>query len=389
MRFSLLAVVLTFALPVAAADPPLAEKYLHSGQLAVGEQAIERELKAHPSDDQLRFGLGLIQLVRGVERLGQSLYEYGAKSDSSSLPFLRLPVPKNPQPNAITYQKFRTLIDDFRRDLEKTEATLANITDDRVKLPLRLAPIKLDLDGDGRPTHRFLDLMRSAWGASPEFLKKNPEFRVGFDRGDVAWLRSYCHLTMGAADLILAVDFEADFYADRHGVFPNVKPRPAGGSKPILENLTIRFAEPARLAHLRGHWLQVAKLNREAWRFIRSETDDDDEWLPNPKQKSVIGLPVRDEMIDRWLAFLAELEGVLEGKKLIQISPYLNTDGKDLDLKAVLDDPPAAINFHKIIGLGIDAKYLRKGECADTNVLLGAAQIFDAPLSGMYMIYFN
>lgn len=386
---SLLLVAL-FALPAAAADPPLAEKYLHSGQLALGEQALERELKAHPRDDQVRYGLAMVQLVRGVERLGQSLYEYGAKSDVASVPFLRLPVPKNPEPNAITYQKFRTLIDDFRRDLEKTEATLAKITDDRVKLPLRLGGIKLDLDGDGQPTDRFTDILARLLGGRPEFLKKNPDFRVGFDRGDVAWFRSYCHLLMGFADFLLAFDLEGEFYSGGYGIFPNVKGKPGGDEpKSIVQTARIKVAEPARLARMREHWVQMPKLNRETWRFIRAETDDDDEWLPNAKQKSVIGLPVRDEQIERWLAFMDDLEALLEGKKLLAVSGLLKTEGKELNVKKLLDDPPAAIDVWKILGQGIDAKYLQTGESVSLDSLQNVGRMFDASLGGMYILYFN
>lgn len=386
---SLLLVAL-FAPPVAAADPPLAEKYLHAGQLAVGEQALERELKARPRDDQVRYGLAMVQLVRGVERLGQSLYEYGARSDATTLPFLRLPVPKNPEPNVITYQKFRTIIDDFRRDLEKTEATLAKITDDRVKLPLRLAAIRLDLDGDGQPTDRFADVLAKLLGNRPEFLKKNPDFRVCFDRGDVAWFRSYCRLLMGFADFVLAFDLEGEFYSGGYGIFPNVKGKPGGDEpKSIIQTARVKVAEPARLGRMRGHLLQMPKLNRETWRFIRAETDDDAEWLPNPKQRGVIGLPVRDEMIDRWLAFMDTLEGVLEGKKLIQVSPFLKTDGKELNVRKLLDDPPAVIDVWKILGQGIDAKYLQTGESVTLDTLLEVTRLFDASLGGMYMLYFN
>src|SRR4051812_45584469 len=52
----------------AAPEPaPLAEKYLLSGELVKGQQELERALAASPKDDQLRFGLGVLQFVRGVE----------------------------------------------------------------------------------------------------------------------------------------------------------------------------------------------------------------------------------------------------------------------------------------------------------------------------------
>src|SRR5580658_3277422 len=104
-------VVLALTARLGAAEHPLVEKYLHSGELAKGEQALEAALAAAPKDDQIRFGLGVVQFIRGVERLGQSLHEYGAKSENTNMPFLRLPVPKNPDPAPINYTAFRRILD--------------------------------------------------------------------------------------------------------------------------------------------------------------------------------------------------------------------------------------------------------------------------------------
>src|SRR4051812_9249334 len=117
LSLAALAAVAWYGFCRAADPPPLAEKYLHAGELARGEQALEAALARAPRDDQLRFGLGALRFVRGVERLGQSLYEYGAKSENTYAPFLRLPVPKNPAPSPIRYPAFRRMLDDFRRDL--------------------------------------------------------------------------------------------------------------------------------------------------------------------------------------------------------------------------------------------------------------------------------
>src|SRR5258708_2658586 len=63
------------------AGEPLVEKYLHAGQLEKGEVALAAELARSPKDDQLRFGLGTLQFLRGVERLAQSMYRYGLRSE--------------------------------------------------------------------------------------------------------------------------------------------------------------------------------------------------------------------------------------------------------------------------------------------------------------------
>src|SRR5262249_51797845 len=134
--------------------------YLHSGELAKGKQALLAALVATPSDDRLRFGLGVLQFVHGVERLGQSLHGYGARSDNTDIPILRVPVPKNPDPATIEYAAFCKILDDFRRDLSTAEATLAGVSDRPVKLPLRLAAVRLDLVGDGKAADKFINILK-------------------------------------------------------------------------------------------------------------------------------------------------------------------------------------------------------------------------------------
>src|SRR5262245_7103343 len=110
-----------FLTPVSAAGPPLAEKYLTAGQLAAGQAALDERLKSQPDDDEARFGLGTLQFVGGVERLGQSLFKFGAVGPESRLgrqiPLLRLAVPKNPAPAKVRYADVREILREFQADL--------------------------------------------------------------------------------------------------------------------------------------------------------------------------------------------------------------------------------------------------------------------------------
>src|SRR4029078_8554468 len=103
------------------------------------------------------------------------------------------------------------LLDDFCRDLRAAEATLAGLTDERVALPLRVAHIRLDLHGRGKADVSFLDVVKRMMGRVPDVLQGNPDLLIRFDRGDVAWLRGYCHLAMALCELYLAVDSETEF----------------------------------------------------------------------------------------------------------------------------------------------------------------------------------
>ncbi|MEO1702988.1 MAG: hypothetical protein AAFR71_13150 [Pseudomonadota bacterium] len=72
------------------------------------------------------------------------------------------------------------------------------------------------------------------------------------------------------------------------------------------------------LAEVRGHWLKVMKLNHETWSLVAGETDDNNEWLPNPNQTAPFdGITVSQEQINAWLVLAEMGEKVLNGELLI------------------------------------------------------------------------
>ncbi|MFO0822830.1 MAG: hypothetical protein U0792_06880 [Gemmataceae bacterium] len=323
--------------------------------------------------------------------MGQSLYEYGADAENTNVPFLRIPVPKNDTPATISYRAFGRVLDVFVADLARVERTLAEVKDEKVKLPVRLANVRFDLTGGGKPTDKFIDVLTKLNRGRFDFLKDNPDFLVCFDRGDVAWLRAYCHLLSAAVEGYRAFDLEEEFEKRVQGVFPKVEP----SRKKAAEGETVLVvADAARLGRFRKHMLAVCELNRETWKFIRAETDNDHEWLPNPKQTAVIGLPVTNEMIDRWLEMIDQLEGLLKGERLFPGDILgilaIKTNGKGVNVKTLLDDPPASLKLDKLREDGIDGKYLEdeeKKKRFDINVVLRIANMFDSPMS--YMAWFN
>lgn len=376
--------------------PPLAEQYLHQGHHAQGILALEKHLRQQPGDDQARFGLGILRLTRGVERLCQSFYTYGLRNKGTGMLFIRIPIPNNPDPQPVSYLQFRNIFVELQRDLMDCEHTLAEIKDDQVKLPLTLAHIKLDIDGNGEATDSFLDILHRLLGNRLELLSKNPHFRVHFDRGDVAWLRAYCHLLTAMLDVYLAVDTESEFYFFAKDYFPRIKPVLSEAEekqlrdKGTLNSSTVRFQEKDRLSSFRHHMIAVCQLNRETWRYIRAETDDDYEWLPHPKQTGVFDMPVRENMISGWLGMMSDLEELLEGKTVIPLDFISGKSEYGLNFKAFLEDPPQQFDFWKVIQQGPADKYLVKGgKPFEINRLLTVLQLFDSPLRMGYMAWFN
>lgn len=57
----------------------------------------------------------------------------------------------------------------------------------------------------------LLDILSKLNGGRFLFEITNPEFRMHFDRGDVACLRAYCHLLCAMVDGYRSVDLEAEF----------------------------------------------------------------------------------------------------------------------------------------------------------------------------------
>jgi hypothetical protein len=77
-------------------------------------------------------------------------------------------------------------------------------------------------------------------------------------------------------------------------------------------------AEPERLRHALQDLEAMVRLSRESWKRILAETDDNNEWIPSPKQTAVLpGMRVTQERVDGWMQFLDEFEAVLKGTKLI------------------------------------------------------------------------
>lgn len=387
-RILIFITVCVVAISAQAVDLPSspAERFLHDGRFAEGETDLLLALDTDPKDDEARFGLGVIQFVRAVQNLGQSLYDYGAMSHNTNQPFLRLPVPKNETPSAISYRELGRVLDAFASDLGRAEATLAAVQDDQVKLRLRLSGITFDFTGTGKEQTTLLQVLVNLNGGRLEIEKANPEFRVHFDRGDVAWLRAYCHLLCAMVHGYRAVDEAPGFEQRVSRIFPKVESSP--DKNPNVDWQGIKLVDAPRLRRMRLHFVKVCELNHETWAHYRKETDDDYEWLPNAKQTDQLGLPLTDERIDAWLGMMTQLEGLMTGERLLPSNllrgiHWEHPLGQGLNFRKLLDNPRAdLLNWKRISAEGIDAKYLEPEAgkpVLDLNALFNVLRLFSGP----------
>jgi hypothetical protein len=390
---------------------PGAEAYLIEGKLTEGERALAEFLKANPDNDQCRFGLGVVQFLRAIEARVQSLYRHGFRSEPGMLGGIgrnlvtNLPVPLNPRPEPLSFTQARALLKGWVDDLGKVEATLAGVKDPGVKLPLRFGLIRLDLNGDGRAEDDemlwklYARLNRAANlddAAARGFL-------IAFDRGDVDWLRGYCHLLSAVAEAVLAYDFEAPFLNAGHLFFRGVKPfspvfaTPRRGNAyemgevldliAMIHLIRLPVVEPQRLKGVLGHLEAMVALSRSSWKAILAEKDDDHEWLPNPKQGSVLpNGKVSAEMVEGWNTFLDEFASILAGRKLL---PFWRGENPRLGLNArrILTDP-RPLDLVLWVQGSAALPYLEEGDLTSAETWQRLNRIFQGEFIG-FALWFN
>jgi hypothetical protein len=413
MRLALTVValsVVTGAQATAAEDRHVTEKYLISGDLAGGQQALGTILEAHPDDARARFGLGAIQFVRAVEHLVQQFYKHGMQPDVSggTIPFARLPVPANPKPEPIAYDDLRRIFEQLIADLTRAEATLGLVKGDAVTLPVHFGLIRLDLDGDGKATEdeslwKLYARLNGQVERDKTFASDAAGFRIAFDRGDVAWLRGYCHLLMSFAEVYLAHDAQPLFEHTAHLFF--IKPRTPfpflkndpkgireagvgfiGDAASFVHLLHFSVKDRARMSSALRHLEAMVALSRESWKSYLAETDDDHEWIPNPKQNTVMpGGKVTDEMVKGWLDFLDETEAILAGKKLVPF--WRDAGGKGINLRKVFTEPREFDLIFWVQGTAA-AAYLEDGPITQPEVWTRLLRVFRGEFIG-FALWFN
>lgn len=320
------------------ASAALARVHLEDGTLAAGDAAMVAALAADPTDEEARYGLGVIRFVRAIEHLSQNLYRYGlASSPQMTMAVVRLPVPDNPLPEPITYEAFRGILKDFADDLAKADEALAGMGTREAKLPLDVTRVRYDADANGvvGADERFSAVL-SRMIAGEDF-PDDPAigFIVGFDRADAIWLRGYSHVVMALMEFWLAHDWHQTYDAVFHRFFPKgdfplaaefaplppqsfLDPGDLSDAVNFIHLFNWPVAEPARMLAVRDHLKQVFALSRANWDAIEAETDNDREWLPNPSQTAVIAdAVVTADQIHAWRSMLDVADRVLDGELLV------------------------------------------------------------------------
>lgn len=362
---------------------PLAEQYLTSGQLAAGEKALKEQIAKSPEDDEARFGLGVVHFFQSFEHLGGNLYKYGLRTEGAfrGMPAeVRALLPQNKNPEEISYADVRQMLQTWVNDLKQAEKTLSAVKDSDVKLPLHVGLIKVDLIGTGKPIDAAFLMGRIG---TPQQKQAAENFVIGFDRGDADWLAGYCNFLCAWGEVMLAVDGQEIFNCTAHLFFEKVDtpykfllegPRNFDAlrrfNRPLISDIIafihlwrFEMKEPERMKVALAHLEDMQLHAKSMWKYYQAETDDDHEWIPNPKQTGVLQIKVTQEMLDTWLAVLDETGLVLQGKKLIPF--WRGKPGKQgVNLRRVFTEPRIIDPFLWVQGTAA-APYLEEGSITE------------------------
>lgn len=377
-----------------AADPVSLQSLLEQGET---EQAI-KHYAVTPSN-QSTFTQAICQLSESVEAFQQGLYKYGFTVNSRSAGIDSMgPIPHNPKPEAVNYQKIRTLIETFHEDLHAIEKTVTTIGEDEFHLPLDLTKVRFDIDNDGNRTAQessmalFLSIDTNRRMTQDQVNEMNKfDGTIGFDKSDLLWLKGYVQVTLGATDLLLAHDFEQSFNAVSSNLFQ--KPENALSTLGAnddnygdVANLIAAFhlakmkvTEPARLKQACQHLLNMVDASKAMWISIQAETDNNQEWLPSPKQESVTGVKITADMVKDWHQFLIEYAAILNGEKLV---PHWRFKNKGINLKRVLEESTETDVILWITGHAA-APFLEQGELTDQGLWRQLNRTFNGNFLGM------
>jgi hypothetical protein len=199
----------------------------------------------------------------------------------------------------------------FSGELDAVDRDLAVVADDPAfALELCVACWQYDWNRNGRIDDGDRKLFELEYDGKGGKLadgdpRRRPTYR--FDRGDALWARAMVAFQRAGVELVLAYRWSE---LDKVFTFRGDD----------ATRLTIKLIDPGRVKHARElvlTGLGYADQTREAY---LAETDDDREWVPNPRQKSyAMPLAVDPQLYTTWAAVIGDLRRLLDSKEGISV----------------------------------------------------------------------
>ena len=380
-----------------------------------GAGAALATLSPEPAAPETVFAHAAVDMLAAVEQLGQKFHAHGLSFDAgrnAGIPFFRMPLPVNPDPLPAKAADVREALDAFHARLAAIDARLAKIEGREFKTIVPLGAANFDFVGKGavanlvefRPFFAAVAGGRRSLQGDPANAPAEAPFAVAFDQTDALWLRAYSQLLRGLADILLAHDggelFEATgqlFFGRADTAFARLvaehgaKKRGFASGEvadliALVHGIDLPVRDPARLARARAELLEMVRLSRATLASAAAETDEDREWLPSPRQNSVFNLRLSAEQGEAWSGVLAEMEALLEGKKLL---PHWRfpVPNRGLNLRRIFEESRRTDLIGYIQGEAA-MPYLEEGPTTSAQTWRELTRVFGGNFLG-YAIWIN
>ena len=367
--FAKLALTLALLTSLLKAQSPNLDAFLASGKLQEGLTAF-----AKPASDADRFSLAVLQSLQGFQQFADGAGNLGIKQSlaNSELPFFRvLPRSSTGPVEQATPEKVRALFQNLRDALTKANATLAKIGDSDFKVQINLTQVHLE-NKNGTPGMPLSESLGRILGLRSSGEK---DLVINFDSADALWLKGYTHVLVGLLDVFMAYDWRPvwnqaaqAFFASPNPLPPFAKYTAAGQGGQFSEwvdiiaaihDMRLEVTDADGLKKAVTEFRAAIVCSKACWARVLAETDDDQEWLPNPKQTGPRGSKITQEQIDGWMAVLAEVDSILTGKKLLPHWRIINGMGINV---AKLAQTPPKFDLVLFIQGSAFAPYIQGGE---------------------------
>lgn len=204
------------------------------------------------------------------------------------------------------------------RLVEVDRALALAAKDPGFSMELCLACWEVDWNRNGEVDARDRHLLEVELDAHGEPLaeadpRRRPTFR--FDVADVHWLRAMVSFQRAALALV------SSWAPDLSGLRRN-----------RLDVLRLTLRNPEKPKQARALILEGLKHARLCRAAVLAETDDDREWLPNPRQKDhAMPLEVDDALFETWAGVLDDVEGLLTSRTGLSAADVLQYGDRKWD----------------------------------------------------------
>ncbi len=393
---------------ILAASPAAAQDFDVSTALAEnGLAATEARLAGAPQTDaNTQFALGAVRFLRGIEKTLQLRHRHNATFAAFGIPVLRLPIPPNPNADPFYPALITDLFAAVAVDMEASRTALGRVAADAdVALSIDIAGLWFDINQNGTKDRgeELLATVAAALAQRPgeAGLDGAPESLViRFDTADVAWLRAYTHLISGVAELVLAFD-PTEVVAEVAASVEQMNALRGNGQmdrfsflrseEGLVDMIAMvygainRVPDAARTRAARGHLLAMVAENREFWKAVALEADNEREWIPNATQRSALGFELPPETGTTWLGILGDAEAVLKGDLLVghwRVEP-----GAGVNVAKLLENPVAVDLVTWIHGLGL-VEHMERGPLVNPDNLRRFERMF-AGDALLFMVWLN